>query len=238
MKTRSDALEQIARNIRDHGYHAYVVSGGPMPRWIYTIGLSPSLGYELIFAGGALYPKDEVLRIVQDEVTKAQSDKRFLPNPSPGMDGFQLGSVCPEWAMQLLIGANDFYQTHVAALQILPDQFRRTIDVPDLSAPLAVNQATSWRWLQEPWPYQIPKNAEAMTDLPVLMGARVTEVARWEEGYWEAFSGPSDEVSREDAFLVPLGTLLGADPSLEASTKLDIGKALCRGQAGDWQPWG
>jgi hypothetical protein len=36
---RAKALRLIRRNIDEHGFHIYVVSGGPLPRYAYTIGL-------------------------------------------------------------------------------------------------------------------------------------------------------------------------------------------------------
>ena len=237
MRTRNDAHDLIARNIRDYGCHIYVVSGGPTPRWVYTIGLTQSIGYELVFAGGAKYSKDDILQILRNAADKVDLDKRIMSKESSDIGAFALAAVHPDWATRLLLGAHDFYQTSINALQIVPDPAMRTIDVPDLSTPLALDQATPWRWLEEPWPYSISEKSEAMTDLKVLMGGRVTEVARWEEQYWEAFSDSGDEVSRDDAFLVPLGTLLGADQSLAAIMELHIGAAMWRGEDGNWQAW-
>jgi hypothetical protein len=175
--------------------------------------------------------------MLRNAVNKVDLDQRLPSKMSSDAGGFPLAMVHPEWATRLLLGAHDFYQASINALQIVPDCSDRTIDVPDLSAPFVSHQATPWRWLEEPWPYRISEKSETMTDRRVLMGERVTEVARWEDQYWEAFSGSGEEVSRDDAFLVPLGTLLGADPTLEAITELTIGTAMWRGEDGNWQPW-
>ena len=45
----------------------YVVSGDQQPRYVYTIGLSPKFGYELIFAGGIIFVYDDVVsKIITD----------------------------------------------------------------------------------------------------------------------------------------------------------------------------
>lgn len=227
-------LDQIARNIRDHGYHVYVVSGGPTPRWIYTIGLSPSLGFELVFAGGATYSKDAVLEILNTTVNRLKS-KLGAPSDTTGLT--RIGPVCAEWASHLLIGTHDYYQTQITAVQVIPDAAPRTLDVPDLSVPLSLEQATPWQWLVKTWPYNVSKHSEVMTDTKVLTGSPVLEAARWEEQYWEAFAGPSDEVNQDDACLVPLGTLLGLDPTLALMTRLNINSGMRRNVDAAWQFW-
>lgn len=239
MKTpeNGQAREQIGANIRDHGYHVYVVSGGPTPRWAYTIGLRPKLGFELVLAGGAGFLKEDVLEILRYVITGAPRDN---PAPSivvPRRGTFMFGPVCREWGSRLLLGAIDYYQEFVESRQLLPDAAHTTIDVPDLSKPLVAETARSWRWLDDVWPFGVSAKSEVMTNLRALMGERVTEAARWEEGYWEAFAGSGEDVRPEDARLVPLGTLLGADPSAEALTRLPVGAATWRDPDGEWQAW-
>ena len=48
---RLSALNDIRENIAKHGFHTYVVTGGGYPHFGYTIGLTESLGAELILAG-------------------------------------------------------------------------------------------------------------------------------------------------------------------------------------------
>lgn len=237
MKTRNQALEEIAKNIRDHRYHVYIVSGGPTPRWAYTIGLTPKTGFELAFAGGAIFLKDDVLEILHHIVNQINRNELLPSIEVPKRGSFRLSPVCQEWSARLLLGAIDYHQKGVECRQVVPDDAHKSIDVPDLSTPLVRGAATPWRWLDEPWPYAVSAKSEAMTNLKALMGVRVTEGARWEDDYWEVFSGSGEEVSREEGRLVPLGTLLGADPSLEALTRLDVGTAMWRKEDGDWHPW-
>lgn len=67
---QSAALTVIAKNIEKHGHHKYVISGGSLPRFVYTIGLSQSIGYELIMAGGCFYVDMEVVRIIDAALAK------------------------------------------------------------------------------------------------------------------------------------------------------------------------
>src|SRR5262245_23333877 len=145
MKTPSEALERIAQNIQAHGYHVYVVAGGPAPRWAYTIRLSPKTGFELVLAGGAVYSKDDVLEILRRVVVKVGCDRLVRSIDVPDLDTFRLEPTCENWSNRLLLGANHYYQTTVEALQLVPDRSHRTIDVPDLSRPLARTEATPWR---------------------------------------------------------------------------------------------
>ena len=46
---RQQALNNIADNIAKFGHHTYVVMAGNDPRFAYTIGISASLGFELIW---------------------------------------------------------------------------------------------------------------------------------------------------------------------------------------------
>ncbi len=49
---RKQALDRIRENIAREGHHIYLVSGGAAtPRFAYTIGVSESIGVELILAG-------------------------------------------------------------------------------------------------------------------------------------------------------------------------------------------
>ena len=52
---RDAALKLIRSNIERHGYHVYLIRGGALPDFCYTIGLSPRLGAELIMAGASYY---------------------------------------------------------------------------------------------------------------------------------------------------------------------------------------
>lgn len=72
-----------------------------------------------------------------------------------------------------------------------------------------------------------------------LRGAPITEAARWEPDQWELFAGPGPDVRKEDVRAIPLGTLIGVDPSLDEVVRMDVGRALWRDvdDLKKWQIW-
>src|SRR5437879_840265 len=71
---RKLALEQIRENIARTGRHIYVVAGGAAtPRYAYTIGVSESIGAELILAGASFYMNDDVAPILNDIAAQLKS---------------------------------------------------------------------------------------------------------------------------------------------------------------------
>jgi hypothetical protein len=110
--------------------------------------------------------------------------------------------------------------------------------VPDLSHPWTAAEGHGWRWLFDEWPYPVPKNSMALTDLDALRGKRITELMRWEEDEWEIFSGAGPDFPESERRVVPLGVLLAADSSLLPVVHLPVGKGLWRDMGAEWQPWG
>jgi hypothetical protein len=45
-------------------------------------------------------------------------------------------------------------------------------------------------------------------------------------------------VPKDEMRVVPLGTLVAADPSLVAVVNLDVGAGLWRDEVSEWHPWG
>jgi hypothetical protein len=237
---KKQALDCIRENIARSGHHIYLVMAGTMPRFAYTIGVSESIGLELILAGAIFYMKDDVWKIINDIVAqlKAQRDREVFE--VSGQGSFTLRKVHSSWAAEFTLGAFDYYQKRdIPALQIVPDKAHWTIDVPDMSAPWNATTAPVWRWLHEPWTYPVPKSATATTNLAALRGDRITEIMRWEEDNWEMFAGPGPDVPDEDMRMVPLGNLIAADESLVPVLHLAIEKGLWRDPSpgSEWQPW-
>jgi hypothetical protein len=238
--SRDSMLERIRSNIERYGFHLYVIAGGQAPRFAYTIGAGPTKGAELILAGAALYSQQEVAKIIEailSRMPRLSSDGSAVEIGALG--SFSFGEVDSSWASTMALGAIDYYETDaIRALQVLPDATHRTIDVPDLALPRSAQHQPAWRWLWEPWPYQVPERSVAVTNLGALRGSPVTEVARWEIDQWELFAGAGPDVAKADIRKVPLGTLLAADPSLEVVTSLEIGKGLWRGRSDlEWHEW-
>lgn len=240
--SKEAAMGLIKSNIEKSGWHIYVVSGNsPLPRFAYTIGVSEKIGVEVIFAGALFFSLSEVVEIINKVSFHLVSNRRL-----DGADVFfdSLGSfsirrVHPSWSSQLMIGGADYYKNDaLCAVQIVPDNKHWTLDIPNLEMPWNSKEEPVWQWLREPWTYDVPSESTAVTNLAALRGSRITEAARWEDSQWELFSGCGPEVSKEEIRVVSLGTLLALDRTLEAVTRLDVGRALWRDfDYEDWQKW-
>jgi hypothetical protein len=237
------ALQRIRRAITRYGFFAYTVVGGSTPRWAYTIGLTESVGAELVLAGAVIYSGEEVAAIVDELARRLRHGATFdsvIHVESLGV--FTFRQADRSWVDPMLLGALDYYrEREVRAYQVIPDEEHATIDTPNMAEPLSATSAPIWRWLREEWPYAVPPDSTAMTDEEGWRGGRITEAARWEEDEWELFAGgpPESEARREAARSLPLATLLGHDPSLRPVLELKVGKALLRDDDdGEWEPWG
>jgi hypothetical protein len=65
---RLKALDDIRENIAKSGFHTYVVTGGGRPHFGYTIGLTESLGAELILPSTNFYRLREVAPLITDAI--------------------------------------------------------------------------------------------------------------------------------------------------------------------------
>ncbi len=238
---RRAALDEIRQNIAKHGCHIYGVTGGGDPHYDYTIGLSESLGAELILPGAYYYELNEVSKIINAIISELEPpvawETRKLDLGSWGT--FSLRKVDMSWAKDLMLGVFDCYQVKtIQAYQIVPDEAHWTIDVPDLSQPWSPELAPAWRWLHEEWAYPVPKKSVALTDIYALRGERITEVMRWEDDEWEIFAHAGPDLSEAERRVVPLGILLAADSSLLPAVDLRIGTGFWRDKGSEWHPWG
>lgn len=232
---RQAALEQIRRHIEESGHHVYFVLGESHPCFGYTIGLHETLGYELLFAGGADYVASEIAEVL-NVLAKRIKEGRVTPAGEyllGDLGGFTLRDAHVSWAGELLLGAYDYYDTDkIAVRQVVPDTAHWTIDVPDTSIEWNATTQPIWKHLYEPWTYAFAPDSTATTDLAALHGQKVTRALRKEDG-WELFA--EADVKPEDVRRVPLSTLLAADPGLLPVASLAPGKGLYR--SGGDQPW-
>jgi len=237
---KKKALDAIRSNIERFGHHVYIVSGGPDPRFGYTVGVSEKQGVELILPGAAFFSAGDVHRIINDIVKECGTPgiSESMRFEIDGCGSFSLRAVHSSWTLQLIFGAFHYYNSkEISTLQIVPDENHWTIDVPDMSQPWNPKDAPAWRWLQETWNYPASKDSIAITDLASLRGKQVTEACRWEEDEWEMFSSNGPDIPKEDCRAVSLGTLLGFDKSLSRVVNLPIGEGLWRERQGDWHEW-
>jgi len=236
-------LDLINSNIEKYGHHIYLVSGGVVPRFAYSIGaIKETGGYELILAGAIYYSAKEAGQII-NEIKKSisgglgQYDAEIIIE---GFGSFRLRKVDPSWIHKLMFGALDFHKKNTFFVwQIIPDGKHFMVDVPNMEEAWNADKAPVWQWLDKPWGYHIPSNSKAITNLAALYGEPITEASHWEEAEWELFAGAGPDVMKSDMRVVPLGTLLALDKSLITVTELKIGHSLWReGLEFEWQIWG
>jgi len=107
---RRRALEDIRENIARHGLHVYLVMADVTPRFAYTIGLSESVGAELILAGAIFYMKDDVLQIIKAIASQWKADPTRRTFEVTGQGSFSLREAHGSWAAEFIPGAFDYYQ--------------------------------------------------------------------------------------------------------------------------------
>lgn len=237
---RAQLLQNIEQNIRRYGRHIYAIGGGPCPQFAYTIGLRESIGAELVLAGGAFFDLADIQHILNGVGDRLRDRTRVDTELDLDCVGtFTLRRAHPSWIGQMLLGALDYYNVlDLPAYQIVPDGDHWTVDVPDLEQAFSAEREPAWRWMQEPWRYPIPEASIAVTNLAALRGAPITSAGRMDDDAWELFHGAAEDAADEDIRVVPLGTLLGADPTLAAVTKLRVGAGLQRSvEREPWRAW-
>ena len=233
-------LDRIRSNIAAAGHHVTLVKGGENPKFAYTVGLTETRLPELVLAGATSLTRQQVGRALDAGVAASRdgSVRRGSTLHVEGVGQFELTAVDPSWTRELLLGALHYYRRNdVPALQLVPEESLRTIDVPNLSVPFDPEREPVWRWLIDEWPFEISSDTFVMTNLDALHGHAVTEAGRWEKDHWELFSGAGTDVAEKDARAVPLATLLAYDPTLEPVTRLEVGQGLWRKYMGPWQVW-
>ena len=241
---RVQYIEKIRSNISVYGHHISIVSGGPEPRYAYTIGLTERYGLELILAGGIYYLSNDVYTIINgiaEQISKADlaelENRLFLIDL---LGEFKLELVHPSWSGITMFGVGDFYnRDSTRAFQIIPDKFHLTLDVPRMSREWSEEMEPSWKWLKMDWDFNISPNVTVVTNLGALKGETITEVMRWENEEWEMFAGPGPDVKKEEIRIVPIGLLFGIDSSLISALNIEVNKGIWReGMGHEWQSWG
>lgn len=238
---KEEFKSEIETNIKEFGYHVTYVIEDITPAFVYTIGLTEKFNIELVFAGGVYYRREEKERIITNIADKIMESNGTYKGPFDleELGLFSLSPVDESWAKLLLLGVYDIYKTDkVIGFQIIPDTNHYTLDIPKMSQAFNVNMEPVWQWMVNEWEYNVPKDSTVGTDLDFLMGAPLTEIARWELNYWEMYNGDSNDMPSEKIRLVSLGTVLAIDPSTKACLDLPLEKGLLRDGIGeDWRRW-
>lgn len=243
---RQRMLELIRRNIQHHGRHIYAVTGGDTPRFLYTIGLYETSGFELLFAGGAIFDKRSIASVLNQAARLIEdgAEPAHLRLKSEKLGPVRCVKTDQSWVSRLLLGALDYYDIpSIPVWQIIPEEAEKvSIDIPDTAEPFSEAMHPVWRWLDKDCPHDVPRDSVAIADLDMLLGYAASEVMRWDIAEWEIYSGEKPE-SQASTYRVPLAVLLAFDPSLLPAVDLPVGRGLLRefnkrGVAGPWEPWG
>ncbi len=229
---------EIRKSIASQGHHVYLITSGPSPRFLYTIGLTGVAEAELLLAGGGRFDAQEAYGIIEAAAAKVTAGARAGATfEVTDLGTFTLRAAHASWVEVLMLGATDYYGDRtVHALQIVPDAAHHTIDVPDTALPLGPVTSPPWTWEIDEWPYSVPKDAMAMTNLAALQGQLVTEANRWEDDHWEWYAGA--ERNEHEMFAVPLATLIAHDPSLVEAMTIPVLTGVGRDAFGDdWESY-
>jgi len=142
---------KIRADIERYGVSYTVVSGGPLPRYAYSIGLLESAGYELILAGASFFNIERVYQAM-DSARRAVVEGAAESVSVVDVGDFTLSPVQDAGARLIALGAFDYYANgQVRFLQLIPAMAHSTIDVPDMSEAPNWAREPVWRWLEMPW---------------------------------------------------------------------------------------
>ena len=233
-------LQLVRENIKRNGYHITFVRDGQNPNFSYTIGLNEIFGFELVIAGGYV-----TVKLYEDLFNTVVSGLRlgFSPESNEFKSSFEywenigLRQVDESWSKLTTLGVNDFYKDNTILIYQLYPKNYTFIDIPDMTKKWD-RLDPIWRWLGLEWHGKIPISSYAITNLEFLKGGRITEVMRWEDGYWEMFVGPGPDVLDKDVRVLPISTFIGVDPTLDVVLSLPEGDGIWRDSEDlEWHDW-
>jgi hypothetical protein len=234
MNIRENLLKTIGDGIRQTGYKIIFVNGGQNPHYAYTIGLYEKFGFELVVAGGFTSIKDNESKFrAIYRALNSGADTNSVFN-CESCDEMKLLQMHSSWSENMTLGVYTYYNIDsVRTLQIFPLN-ERLLDIPIMSEPFDEFNPI-WKWLTIPWDRNTPKNSYVITNVEFLRGEPITEIMRFEDGYWEMFV---DSKVPRDVRALPLGVMIGIDGSLEKAIELKIGDGLLRENKDDeWRDW-
>jgi hypothetical protein len=242
MQDKINFLNLIKSNIEQFGHHITVVNSDTVPRFAYTIGLTQTRGFELVFAGGIYFMKDQILEIINEIASSANKHKDVneIKFAVKNYGYFGLSQVNNSWNKLLCLGVFDYYNIkEIKTYQIIPDSSHFTNEIPNMSFIYSNETQLTWHFLNKEWNYNVPKKSTVITNLQSMQGELITEVSRWEEDEWEMFTDSGSNVPQEEVRVVPIAVLLGIDPTLKAALNLKIGASIWRdGDEKKWIKWG
>jgi len=237
-----DRVTEVNDKVQSDGYYLSVMQQSTVPRYIHSIGGKDLLGFEIILAGAILFLLDDALFIIRQAINRCLNvaDPSTLRINLGSFGSFNFARVDQSWTETLFTDAIEYFgDCNFDAFQLLPDTSHTSIDVPRLDIAVAVGREPVWRWLREPWQFQIPEASTAVTNFDALRGYPVTEASRWEPDEWDLFAGSGPDTPDREVRVVPIGTLLAVDETLHPVISLDVGQSLWRDEKGGiWNDWG
>ena len=167
--TKEAALKRIRDNIVRYGHHVYTVSGGgPLPRYVYTIGLSDRIGAELILAGAIFFMADDTRRIVNTIAAEWTPGKMSYTVDFLGR--FSLHKADLSWTSRLMLGALDHYgNSSINAWQVVPEPAYWTLDIPDTCKLWSAEEQPVWQWMHVPWTLPVSSSSTAAQIWPYFV---------------------------------------------------------------------
>ena len=240
-----NALLEIKKRRADYGFHRYIVKQSITPRYSYTIGLSESIGFELILGGAMFYEENQILESIFNRIIeKIKKDDKIRNIYLDELGSFELKEVDYSWSSLLMLVAYDYYKKNeIKSFQIFPiDTDKYTLDTPDMSQPWNKDNVV-WKYLDEKitWEYSSPENSIAITDLDTLRGGRLTEYFRYDNTEWEIFSSNGELIPKEFIRIVPISVLINIDPSILDFLCEPVGKGKFRDSSDlendNWYIW-
>lgn len=209
---------------------------GQTPHFAYTIGLLDRFGFELVIAGGFI--STQRYECIVNSICSGLNSGSDVNSIFKSVDGDKrLIEMHCSWSKKTALWVYDYFKMDsVKTLQVFPLD-GQLLDVPTMSEPFDEKDPV-WKWLSIDWNIDAPKTAYAITNVQFLRGDTITEVVRFEEGYWEMFVGNTNEVADGDVRVLPLGVMIGIDNSLESAIQLGIGCGLYRdNKETGWKDW-
>lgn len=240
---RHDFLKIIDNHIKEFSYHITIVKSKVHPRFAYTIGNYRSQNCEFILAGNINFEYEDLKSIFNEVLLNINNifSNENIKIQTSRFGSFSFIKVHPSWSSRMMLGVYDYYDiNNFPAYQIIPDDNHFTMDIPNMAIEWSSKQPI-WKWLDTNivWDLGVPKDSMVITNVDSLFGKRITEVMRWEENEWEAFTQNGEEIPKENIRIVPISVLLGIDGTLKPILKLDIGKGFFRDEESmEWSDWG
>ena len=160
--------QEIADNIAKHGHHIYSVLGGENPRFCYTIGLTDLIGGELVLAGMCHVPTSRVATFINQVASRLVAGMSIADfrETLDGVGEFRLREANQSWVSEMLLGALDWYDgKSLTAWQLVVEEEKRSIDIPEMWTPFEPSKSPAWSWLKDPWPFACSSSTHGVGDV-------------------------------------------------------------------------